>query len=282
MTLTSQTCGDHEISIDCDRNSAAAYRAKCFQAAGRDLVVAAAAAEPPPDAVAHHIPPDIGMKAQSFCHLCNTKIGPFGRCFKCTHQECQRCIRVPSSRLTNLEDLVDTSLTHGVTIDMFLDDVKNRSALEDPPAYDGLNGSQQSTGTALDGSVTSGAWLKSPDSAAVKEGRGIAFLPASRLLTADQRRAQWATPVSSETLHPYILFCVPAPAVAPHGAYLSHICRKRCTGHKFFSTLNVEFDRLRGLTRWSKFWSRFRVIGCHEIKLVRVSLPSHLLSDAVS
>lgn len=75
----------------------------------------------------------------------------------------------------------------------------------------------------------------------------------------------------TQALRPYILFCVPNHAVSPHGAYLSHICRREFTGHRLFTKLKAEFNGLRGSTKWSRFWARFRVVGCQELKLVRVS-----------
>lgn len=160
-----------------------------------------------------------------------------------------------------------------------LGEIGNILARNDSVDSDGPSGSGQSKNTALIGSPPSGASLQIPDSAIVREGRASAYVPGSTVPTSDQHVAQRADYVLTQALRPYVLFCVPTPAVSPHGAYLSHICRKAFTGHDFFTKLNVEFNRLRGSTRWSKFWARFRVIGCQEIKLVRVSLPETLFSQ---
>jgi hypothetical protein len=157
-----------------------------------------------------------------------------------------------------------------------LSTVRRVLALESPVDNDGPSASRQSGGTTRLGSTTSGVSLRTPDRAIAREGRGSAYAPRSRLSASDQRVGQSVDGVPTQTLQPYILFCVPAPAVSPHGAYLSHICRKQFTGHEFCTRLNAEFDRLRGSTTWSKFWARVRVIGCQEIKLVRVSVPDHL------
>jgi hypothetical protein len=154
-----------------------------------------------------------------------------------------------------------------------LGEIANILARSDSVDSDGPSGSGQSKNTAPIGSPPSGGSLQIPDSAIVREGRASAYVPGPTVPTSDQRVAQHADYVLTQALRPYILFCVPTPAVSPHGAYLSHICRKMFTGHDFFTKLNAEFNRLRGSTRWSKFWARFRVIGCQEIKLVRVSLP---------
>jgi hypothetical protein len=144
------------------------------------------------------------------------------------------------------------------------------------------SGSGQSKNTALIGSPPSGGSLQIPGSTIVREGRASAYVPGSTVPTPGQRVARHADYVLTQALRPYILFCVPTPAVSPHGAYLSHICRKAFTGHDFFTKLNAEFNRLRGSTRWSRFWARFRVIGCQEIKLVRVSLPETLFRNAIN
>ena len=154
-----------------------------------------------------------------------------------------------------------------------LGETGNILARNDSVDSDGPSGSEQSKNTALIGSPPSGASLQIPDNAIVREGRTSAYVPGSTVPTSDQHVAQHADYVLPQALQPYVLFCVPTPAVSPHGAYLSHICRKTFTGHDFFTELNAEFNRLRGSTRWGKFWARFRVIGCQEIKLVRVSLP---------
>jgi hypothetical protein len=151
--------------------------------------------------------------------------------------------------------------------------MKNTIALEDPVDSDAPSGSGQREDTARIGPSISRASLQILDSAIVREGRGRAYVPGSTVPTLDQRVAQYVDSIPTQLLQPYILFCVPTPAVSPHGAYLSHVCRKGFTGHDFFTKLNAEFDRLRGSTRWSKFWARFRVMGCQEIKLVRVSVP---------
>jgi hypothetical protein len=89
-----------------------------------------------------------------------------------------------------------------------------------------------------------------------------------KYFTSDQPGGKHADSVPSQTLQPYVLFCVPTPAVSPYGAYLSHIYRSGFSGHDFFTKSSTEFDRLRGSTRWSRFWARFRVIGCQEITYV--------------
>jgi len=164
-----------------------------------------------------------------------------------------------------------------------LGETGNILARNDSVDSDGPSGSGQSKNTALIGSPPSGASLQIPDSAIVREGRTSAYVPGSTVPTSDQHVAKDADYVLTQALQPYVLFCVPTPAVSPHGAYLSHICRKTFTGHDFFTELNAEFNRLRGSTRWGKFWARFRVIGCQEIKLVRVSLPEPpLFRSAIS
>jgi len=182
----------------------------------------------------------------------------------------RRSDQYPPWRETTRIDPWIASIGLTASKETILGEACNILARNDSVDSDGPSGSGQSRNTALIGSPPSGTSLQIPDSAIVREGRASAYVPGSTVPTSDQHVAQH---ILTQALQPYVLFCVPTPAVAPHGAYRSHICRRTFTGHDFFAKLNAEIDRLRRSTRWSKFWARFRVIGCQEIKLVRVNLP---------
>jgi hypothetical protein len=203
-------------------------------------------------------------------------------CSKCNHEQCMKCPPEGSREAIAKVGLLDSLLRPRAPTAMLNGEFRNTAALENPMDNDGPSRSLQSRRTGQVGSSTSGTSLQTPDSAILREGRDTAYAPRWRLSTSDKEVVVHANSVPAQSLQPYILFCVPTPAVLPHGAYLSHICRKRFTGHDFFTRLNAEFDRLRASTRCSKFWARFRVIGCQEIKLVRVSVPEYLDGERVS
>jgi hypothetical protein len=273
------------MSIDCDRASAVAYRAQCVQVTGRDL------AGPQTEAILMKYGLDrLGWKLlvwgllplvrrslhkriRYWCHHCKTQYAGSGVCSQCKHKRCKNCSTEEPHKETTSVSSLDSFVGSRAPTDALIGETTNPPPFQDPADNDGPSGSPERRGTARDGSSTLSPSLQTPDNAIVREERGRAYVPGSRLSNANQWVASNVDSVSPKTLHPYVLFCVPTPAVSPHGAYLSHICRKEFTGYGFFAKLNSEFDRLRGSTRWSKFWARFRVIGCQEIKLVRVSVP---------
>jgi hypothetical protein len=208
-----------------------------------------------------------------FCHHCKTQYGSSNVCSECKHRRCRYCIRHPPRKATDSVGSWVASIPPNPPLYKPIAKPGDALTLEGPKDNDGPSGSQQSGVTAQVGSSTSLVSLQTPESVILREGSGSGYATGLRPYFADQRAAQYLDAVSMQALQPYILFCVPAAAVSPHGAYLSHLCRKRFTGHEFFTRLNAEFDRLHGSARWSKFWARFRVMGCHEIKLVRVSVP---------